>query len=296
MNISETFPTCQALLAQIRSEEPQLARFYLSSPDKVPASREKQASKKAPRSKGRARRKAGRAEQDARSERERLERIGFIRDYNLTLVRREAGPDVMVTSARSAQDLQLWDQLRDVHLQFSTTYGEHRAAHQAYFDYLKERMSNVELHALAFAQNKSARSRALDRAFHGYRREIGILHQEMELLTLDTRQLRAVAMDDAFLARGRRLKQRSFRAVLGWWSMSDLLHKHGISVTSSEDTASDGDGSDAGARFAVTCADADGDDAREGSDAETRQGASDTDLDLFASGAEDDWSADELLA
>lgn len=78
------------------------------------------------------------------------------------------------------------------------------------------------------------------------------------------------------------MKQRSFVAVFGWWTERELLRKHGLSLPESDESER-------------TSEHAGGADALELSDGEPLGLPDSSDVDLFASDAEDDWEAEDLL-
>ncbi|VDB87211.1 unnamed protein product [Peniophora sp. CBMAI 1063] len=155
-------------------------------------------------------------------------------------------------------------------------------------------MTDLELDALATVQTCEAGALQQERMLHERRRHLALAYQEMELLTFDGAQLRAVAMDDAFIARGRRVKQRSFRKLFQWWTAEDLLRKHDQPIPSSPDSSSDGEQSSGG----VDSGAEDDDDTGAGAGASraASPAPSASDADLFASDAEDDWDAEDLLS
>ncbi|KZV65961.1 hypothetical protein PENSPDRAFT_668024 [Peniophora sp. CONT] len=176
-----------------RARRPQFARTCWLDHRRTPAS-SLAADVRHRISKGKRGRKTGPAANESRLLWDSMVRKGIVSSYQLALVSIEPHIDAYRTPAMAEAERHLWDEVS--------------LAHQSLRAHAR---SNKEIHELYL-----------------HHVQLALLYQEAELLTMDERQSRGVAMHGAFIACGRRIKQRTFTAVFGWWSRKELMYKHGV--------------------------------------------------------------------
>ena len=102
------------------------------------------------------------------------------------------------------QERQLWDELHAFHTSLSDFSRAYLDINLTYFEHLDSLIRRTISLAISGVLDSGPSNEQNEYPLHAHRRELGILHQERELLTLDVAQVRTVGLDGCFVANGRR--------------------------------------------------------------------------------------------
>jgi len=120
------------------------------------------------------------------------------------MARRQSDLDPRRDDEMAQAEHALWNELAAIHINFCSNNTDKVVVRNAYEKVILDRIAVLQqLAACGTRKTNLLMPVVADHRLHTLRRQLAILHQELELLTLDDAQARAVGEDGAFIAVGR---------------------------------------------------------------------------------------------
>jgi hypothetical protein len=120
------------------------------------------------------------------------------------LIHREKIIDSLQSETMARDEQCIWDEMHYLHIDIFKAERTIDFTNHIYTRELYRRMDDTERRAVALITNYEVPLRERIIQLHSYRRLLGIVHQETELVLMDDAQSLTIGEDGAFIALGRR--------------------------------------------------------------------------------------------